>query len=97
MRQRAIIVLPVLQTRPSAVWCRSRLVQPTHHNSTECWSPPATRSSHNAVNGYTDIRRRWDAAVCAALGWETDKIAELGEMLAREPRVRGVAYGQWKA
>ncbi len=26
-----------------------------------------------------------------------DEIAELGEMLAREPRVRGVAHGQWKA
>ncbi len=48
-------------------------------------------------DGYTSIRRRWDKAVCAALGWDIDDITELGELLAREPRVRGVAYGQWKA
>lgn len=48
-------------------------------------------------DGYTDVRRRWDTAVCAALGWNIKRIAELGKMLAREPHVRGVAYGQWKA
>lgn len=48
-------------------------------------------------DGYTDIRRRWDAAVCDALAWDTREIAELGKLLADEPYVRGVAYGQWKA
>ena len=33
----------------------------------------------------------------AALGWDIDEITELGELLALEPRVRGVAHGQWKA
>ena len=63
----------------------------------DCWE--ATR--HEMVpmyrEGYSNVRRRWDAAVCDALGWDIDEIAELGELLAREPRVRGVAYGQWKA
>ncbi|MCY3785588.1 MAG: hypothetical protein OXG47_02535 [bacterium] len=48
-------------------------------------------------DGYTEVRRRWDAAVCAALDWDIDEVTGLGELLAREPRVRGVAYGQWKA
>ena len=47
-------------------------------------------------DGYTDIRRRWDAAVCAALGWDMVEITELGRLLAHEPAVRGVAYGEWK-
>ena len=70
----------------------SRIVEPL----AACWE--ATR--HEIVpqfrDGYTDVRRRWDAAVCEALGWDVGEIAELGELLAREPRVRGVAYGQWK-
>ena len=71
----------------------SRIIKPL----AACWE--ATRSDvvPQYRDGYTDIRRRWDAAVCAALGWDIDEITGLGEMLAREPRVRGVAYGQWKA
>lgn len=61
-----------------------------------CWE--ATR--HVVVpqfrDGYTEVRRRWDEAVCAALGWDIAEISELGEQLAQEPRVRGVAWGQWK-
>ncbi|MCY4614888.1 MAG: hypothetical protein OXC71_00635 [Chloroflexi bacterium] len=47
-------------------------------------------------DGYADIRRRWDDAACAALGWDVIEIAELGRLLAHEPAVRGVAYGEWK-
>ena len=63
----------------------------------ECWE--ATRSETVPPNrdGYTDVRRRWDAAVCNTLGWDSDEVTQMGEMLAREPRVRGVAHGQWKA
>ncbi len=63
----------------------------------ECWE--ATR--HMVVpqfrDGYTEVRRRWDAAVCDALEWDINEVTELGLLLAREPHVRGVAYGQWKA
>ena len=62
----------------------------------DCWEATRSEVVPQFRDGYTDIRRRWDAAVCAALGWNIDEIAELGELLAREPRVRGVAYGQWK-
>ena len=62
-----------------------------------CWEATRDEEVPSFRDGYTDIRRRWDEAVCAALGWDIEEITELGELLAREPRVRGVAYGQWKA
>lgn len=62
-----------------------------------CWKATRKEIVPQFRDGYTDIRRRWDEAVCAALGWDIAEIAELGELLAREPRVRGVALGQWKA
>ena len=62
----------------------------------ECW----VQTRHEIVpqfrDGYTDIRRRWDAAVSEAMRWDIDRIAELGELLAHEPYVTGVAHGQWK-
>ncbi len=63
----------------------------------ECWRDTRAETVPQLRDGYTDIRRRWDAAVCDALGWDIEEITRLGELLAREPRVRGVAYGQWKA
>ena len=63
----------------------------------ECWEMTRDEIVPQFRDGYTDVRRRWDAAVCTALGWDMDEISALGELLAREPRVRGVAYGQWKA
>ncbi|MCY4195034.1 MAG: hypothetical protein OXF04_12225, partial [bacterium] len=63
----------------------------------ECWEETRHEVVPQFRDGYTPIRRRWDEAVCDALGWDIDEIAELGELLAREPRVSGVAYGQWKA
>ncbi len=62
----------------------------------ECWQATRGEVIPQFRDGYTQVRRRWDATVCTALGWDIDEITELGEMLAREPRVRGVAYGQWK-
>lgn len=63
----------------------------------DCWEATRNEIVPPFNDGYTPIRRRWDEAVCDALGWDISKIVELGELLAREPRVRGVAYGQWKA
>ena len=62
-----------------------------------CWEESRKEIVPQFRDGYTPVRRHWDQAVCDALGWDIDEIAELGELLAREPRVRGVAYGQWKA
>jgi len=64
---------------------------------TVCWEATRHQTVPQFRDGYTDIRRCWDQAVCDALGWAISHIAELGGMLAREPRMRGVAYGQWKA
>ncbi|MCY3953524.1 MAG: hypothetical protein OXG69_13425 [bacterium] len=63
----------------------------------DCWEATRGEVVPQFRDGYTEVRRRWDAAVCDALAWDIDEITRLGEMLAREPRVRGVAYGQWKA
>ena len=61
-----------------------------------CWEATRRETVPQFRDGYTDIRRRWDIAVCDTLGWDHEEIAGLGELLAREPRVRGVAYGQWR-
>ena len=63
----------------------------------DCWDQTRREIVPPFRDGYTDVRRRWDEAVCDALDWDIDEVTELGEILAREPRVRGVAYGQWKA
>ena len=63
---------------------------------TACWEATRNEVVPQFRDGYTDVRRRWDAAVCDAMGWDIDEITELGELLAREPRIRGVSRGQWK-
>lgn len=63
----------------------------------DCWEATRNEIVPPFNDGYTPIRRRWDEAVCEALGWDIGDVAELGGLLAREPRVQGVAYGQWKA
>ena len=63
----------------------------------DCWEQTRNTTVPQFRDGYTKVRRQWDEAVCAALGWNLDELTELGELLAREPHVRGVAYGQWKA
>ena len=62
-----------------------------------CWESTRNEIVPQYRDGYTGIRRRWDIAVCDALGWDINEISHLGELLAREPYVRGVARGQWKA
>ena len=62
----------------------------------DCWEATRAEIVPPFSAGYTDIRRRWDEAVCEGLGWDINEISELGELLADEPRVRGIARGQWK-
>lgn len=63
----------------------------------DCWEETRDEIVPQFRDGYTGLRRLWDTAVCEAMGWGLEEITELGELLAREPRIRGVAYGQWKA
>ena len=43
-----------------------------------CWTATRNEVVPQFRDGYTDVRRRWDATVCAALGWDIDEITELG-------------------
>ena len=61
-----------------------------------CWERTHGETVPQFRDGYTHVRQVWDEAVCAALDWDNDEIAELGELLAAEPHIRGVARGQWK-
>ena len=61
-----------------------------------CWNETRYELVPQFRDGYTEVRQRWDAAVSAALGWDVDELARLGGLLANEPHVRGVSYGQWK-
>ena len=63
----------------------------------DCWESTRTVTVPQFRDGYTEVRRVWDAAVAEALGWDVGELADLGEALACEPHVRGVADGQWKA
>ena len=40
-------------------------------------------------DGYSDVRRRWDAAVAEATGTDAARLRECGEKLAQEPTIRG--------
>lgn len=62
-----------------------------------CWEATRREIVPQFRDGYTEVRRHWDTAVCSALGWDIGEITELGEMLAHEPRTRGIARAQWKA
>lgn len=60
-----------------------------------CWEATRDTEVPQFRDGYCDVRRRWDEAVAEALDWDAGHLAELGELLAREPYVRGFAYGQY--
>ena len=47
-------------------------------------------------DGECEVRRLWDAAVCAALGWDEAEITALRKQLHEEPHVRGLGYGQYQ-
>ncbi|MCY3568579.1 MAG: hypothetical protein OXH38_08115 [Chloroflexi bacterium] len=69
-----------------------RIVEPL----ADCWEATRDEEVPPFRDGHTDVRRTWDEAVCATLRWDIHEVTALAEALAREPRVRGVAYGQWK-
>ena len=60
-----------------------------------CWKTTHSTEVPQFRDGYCDVRRLWDEAVASALGWDAERLAELGNLLAQEPPVRGLAYGQY--
>ena len=61
----------------------------------DCWEATRYTEVPQFRDGYCDVRRRWDEAVAEALGWDAEHLADLGDLLAQEPHVRGLAYGQY--
>lgn len=61
----------------------------------DCWLATRRMSVPQFRDGECDVREMWDAAVCAALGWDEAEIAALRKLLHAEPHVRGLAYGQF--
>ena len=61
----------------------------------DCWNTTHSTEVPQFRDGYCDVRRRWDEAVASALDWDAERLAELGNLLAQEPPVRGLAYGQY--
>ena len=60
-----------------------------------CWEETRYTEVPQFRDGYCDVRQRWDEAVASALAWDAGRLAELGDLLAQEPYVRGLAYGQY--
>ncbi|MCY4133853.1 MAG: DEAD/DEAH box helicase family protein [bacterium] len=60
-----------------------------------CWESTRHVEVPQFREGYCDVRRQWDEAVADALGWDAAHLAELGGLIAQEPPVRGLAYGQY--
>ena len=46
-------------------------------------------------DGECEARRLWDNAVCDALGWDKEQMADIRNLLHREPHVRGLGYNQY--
>ncbi len=61
----------------------------------ECWAATRHMLVPQFRDGECEVRELWDAAVCAALGWDDAEIAGLRKLLHAEPHVRGLAYGQY--
>jgi len=59
-----------------------------------CWEATAKSEVPNYRDGECEVRRLWDEAVCAALGWHAEWMAELRRLLHREPHVCGVGRGE---
>ncbi len=61
----------------------------------DCWAATRRKPVSQYRDGECEVRELWDAAVCAALGWDEAEIAGLRKLLDAEPHVRGLAYGQF--
>lgn len=62
----------------------------------DCWEATRHMTVPQFRDGECEVRRMWDAAVCDALGWNTDEITALRKLLHEEPHVRGLGYGQYQ-
>ena len=61
----------------------------------ECWEQTREMPVPQFREGECEVRRQWDAAVAAALGYDETHLTRLRHLLHREPHVRGLGYGQY--
>lgn len=62
----------------------------------DCWQATRHMTVPQYRDGECEVRQLWDAAVCAALGWDEAETAALRKLLHQEPHVRGLGYGQYQ-
>ena len=60
-----------------------------------CWEATAGTEVLQYRDGECQVRRIWDDAVAAALGWDKDWLPGLRRLLHQEPHVRGLGYNQF--
>ena len=61
----------------------------------ECWERTKGELVPQYRAGECVVRREWDGAVAAALGWDGEELGRLRGLLHQEPHVRGLGYGQY--
>ena len=60
-----------------------------------CWERTKDMEVPQFRDGECDVRAMWDNAVAEAMGWESEDLARLRELLNNEPHVRGLGYNQY--
>ena len=61
----------------------------------DCWERTKDTVVPQFRDGECAVRRLWDEAVAAALGWDARELARLRGLLHQEPHVRGLGYNQY--
>ena len=62
----------------------------------DCWErTQEMRKCRSFGHGECEVRVLWDNAVAEAMGWDSDELARLRELLNNEPHVRGLGYNQY--
>ena len=61
----------------------------------DCWERTKDTVVPQFRDGECAVRRLWDEAVAAALGWDARELAHLRRLLHQEPHVRGLGYNQY--
>ena len=60
-----------------------------------CWEATAEMEVPQYRDGECKVRQIWDDSVADALGWDKNWLAELRNLLHKEPHVRGLGYNQY--
>ena len=67
----------------------------TVHILAGCWERTANMAVPQFRDEKCEVRRLWDEAVAEAMDWDAVELAELRQLLHREPHVKGLGYNQY--